>query len=155
MSVGQFSRCLPFIAVHNFIRGRSMKTTACQRWPKAGRFPRSSGFYCPVIIGGSYVRATTVCADALTAPAFDGCGPMPAASLSWAHVLSEIKRLQKGLEWARKRNFKAEIGAQYEMKGHPYYASARLWDDGIIDPKTTRTVLGLGKKHPQMHRYRG
>jgi 3-methylcrotonyl-CoA carboxylase beta subunit len=30
------------------------------------------------------------------------------------------------------------------VQGHPYYASARLWDDGIIDPKDTRTVLGLG-----------
>lgn len=55
---------------------------------------------------------------------------------------------KKGLEWDSEEEeaFKAEIGAQYEMKGHPYYASARLWDDGIIDPKTTRTVLGLGKK---------
>jgi 3-methylcrotonyl-CoA carboxylase beta subunit len=34
--------------------------------------------------------------------------------------------------------------AQYETQGHPYYASARLWDDGIIDPIQTRTVLALG-----------
>src|SRR5438270_835474 len=34
--------------------------------------------------------------------------------------------------------------AQYETQGHPYYASARLWDDGIIDPAETRLVLGLG-----------
>ncbi|MFY9720903.1 MAG: carboxyl transferase domain-containing protein, partial [Azonexus sp.] len=33
---------------------------------------------------------------------------------------------------------------QYETQGHPYYASARLWDDGIIDPADTRRVLGLG-----------
>ncbi len=33
---------------------------------------------------------------------------------------------------------------QYEHQGHPYYASARLWDDGIIDPLDTRMVLGLG-----------
>ena len=39
---------------------------------------------------------------------------------------------------------KAEIRAQYETQGHPYYASARLWDDGVIDPLTTRDVLGLG-----------
>jgi 3-methylcrotonyl-CoA carboxylase beta subunit len=32
---------------------------------------------------------------------------------------------------------------QYELQGHPYYATARLWDDGIIDPADTRTVLGL------------
>jgi 3-methylcrotonyl-CoA carboxylase beta subunit len=39
---------------------------------------------------------------------------------------------------------KAEIRAQYETQGHPYYASARLWDDGVIDPLDTRDVLGLG-----------
>jgi 3-methylcrotonyl-CoA carboxylase beta subunit len=39
---------------------------------------------------------------------------------------------------------KAEIRDQYETQGHPYYASARLWSDGVIDPLTTRDVLGLG-----------
>ncbi|MGH7152551.1 MAG: carboxyl transferase domain-containing protein, partial [Acetobacteraceae bacterium] len=39
--------------------------------------------------------------------------------------------------------FKDPIRAQYESKGHPYYATARLWDDGIIDPAETRLVLGL------------
>jgi len=39
--------------------------------------------------------------------------------------------------------FKQRIRAQYETQGHPYYASARLWDDGVIDPAQTRTVLGL------------
>jgi 3-methylcrotonyl-CoA carboxylase beta subunit len=39
---------------------------------------------------------------------------------------------------------KAEIRNQYETQGHPYYASARLWNDGVIDPLTTRDVLGLG-----------
>ncbi|HUC62928.1 MAG TPA: carboxyl transferase domain-containing protein, partial [Alphaproteobacteria bacterium] len=39
--------------------------------------------------------------------------------------------------------FKQPIRDQYEARGHPYYASARLWDDGIIDPKDTRRVLGL------------
>ncbi|TML92294.1 MAG: methylcrotonoyl-CoA carboxylase, partial [Actinobacteria bacterium] len=40
---------------------------------------------------------------------------------------------------ARKR----QIRAQYETQGHPYYASARLWDDGVIHPADTRDVLGL------------
>ncbi len=40
--------------------------------------------------------------------------------------------------------FRNPILEQYETQGHPYYASARLWDDGIIDPAETRTVLGLG-----------
>ena len=39
--------------------------------------------------------------------------------------------------------FKAPIRAQYEEQGDPYYSSARLWDDGVIDPADTRTVLGL------------
>ena len=38
---------------------------------------------------------------------------------------------------------KAEIRAQYDAQGHPYYASARLWDDGVIDPRSTRDTLGL------------
>ncbi len=40
--------------------------------------------------------------------------------------------------------FKKPIRDQYETQGHPYYASARLWDDGIIDPVDTRMTLGLG-----------
>ena len=39
--------------------------------------------------------------------------------------------------------FKAPIRAQYEDQGNPYYSTARLWDDGVIDPADTRTVLGL------------
>ena len=40
--------------------------------------------------------------------------------------------------------FKAPIRNQYEVQGHPYFATARLWDDGIIDPADTRRVLALG-----------
>ncbi|MGN6235565.1 carboxyl transferase domain-containing protein [Dyella sp.] len=65
-----------------------------------------------------------------------------------ASVLATVKR--DGLEAAGKswsaedeEAFKAPIRAQYERQGHPYYASARLWDDGIIDPTDTRRVLGL------------
>jgi 3-methylcrotonyl-CoA carboxylase beta subunit len=39
--------------------------------------------------------------------------------------------------------FRDRVRAQYETQGHPYYATARLWDDGVIDPADTRTVLGL------------
>lgn len=45
---------------------------------------------------------------------------------------------------AEEEAFKKPIREQYETQGHPYYASARLWDDGIIDPADTRMVLGLG-----------
>jgi 3-methylcrotonyl-CoA carboxylase beta subunit len=66
-----------------------------------------------------------------------------------ASVLAQVKR--DGME-ARgetsaaddEERFKAPIREQYETQGHPYYASARLWDDGIIDPAETRSVLGLG-----------
>jgi 3-methylcrotonyl-CoA carboxylase beta subunit len=40
--------------------------------------------------------------------------------------------------------FKTPIRAQYEREGHPYYASARLWDDGVIHPEDTRRVIALG-----------
>ena len=50
-----------------------------------------------------------------------------------------------GQSWpaADEAAFKAPIRDQYERQGHPYYASARLWDDGVIDPADTRRVLGL------------
>ena len=43
----------------------------------------------------------------------------------------------------KEEEFKAPIRAQYETQGHPYYASARLWDDGVIDPVDTRMALAL------------
>jgi 3-methylcrotonyl-CoA carboxylase beta subunit len=51
----------------------------------------------------------------------------------------------RGEEWsaADEEAFKAPVREQYEHQGHPYYASARLWDDGVIDPAATRDVLGL------------
>jgi len=50
-----------------------------------------------------------------------------------------------GGAWSRAEEeaFNAPIRAQYDREGHPYFASARLWDDGIIDPAQTRDVLGL------------
>ena len=51
----------------------------------------------------------------------------------------------KGDTWSQQSEeaFKAPIREQFEAQGHPFYASARLWDDGIIDPAQTRDVLGL------------
>lgn len=65
-----------------------------------------------------------------------------------AAVLAQIKREQitaKGETWleAEEAEFKQPIIDNYEHQGHPYYASARLWDDGVIDPADTRMVLGL------------
>jgi 3-methylcrotonyl-CoA carboxylase beta subunit len=66
-----------------------------------------------------------------------------------ASVLATVKRDNleaSGKTWpaADEDAFKAPIRAQYETQGHPFYASARLWDDGVIDPAQTRNVLGLG-----------
>ena len=52
-------------------------------------------------------------------------------------------KLGKTINLIYLKTFKKPIIAQYEEQGHPYYASARLWDDGIIDPAETRNVLGL------------
>ncbi|MGS2743261.1 carboxyl transferase domain-containing protein [Halomonas sp. LS-001] len=65
-----------------------------------------------------------------------------------AGVLSQVKREQyerDGREWTAEEEeaFKKPTREQYEHQGHPYYASARLWDDGVIDPAQTRDVLGL------------
>ena len=66
-----------------------------------------------------------------------------------ASVLATVKRdgiELKGGKWSaeEEEQFKAPIRDQYERQGNPYYATARLWDDGVIDPAQTRTVLGLG-----------
>lgn len=65
-----------------------------------------------------------------------------------AGVLAQVKRDQKeraGESWSadEEKQFKQPIIDNYETQGHPYYASARLWDDGVIDPADTRRVLGL------------
>jgi 3-methylcrotonyl-CoA carboxylase beta subunit len=66
-----------------------------------------------------------------------------------ASVLATVRRdgiEARGGSWSAEEEaaFKAPLREQYEVQGHPYYASARLWDDGVIDPADTRTVLGLG-----------
>jgi 3-methylcrotonyl-CoA carboxylase beta subunit len=66
-----------------------------------------------------------------------------------ASVLATVKRdgiEARGGSWSAEEEgaFKTPIKEQYEHQGHPYYASARLWDDGVIDPADTRMVLGLG-----------
>jgi 3-methylcrotonyl-CoA carboxylase beta subunit len=65
-----------------------------------------------------------------------------------ASVLATVRREGiegKGGSWSSQEEdaFKAPIRAQYEEQGHPYYATARLWDDGVVDPAQTRRVLGL------------
>ena len=66
-----------------------------------------------------------------------------------ASVLAQVRRDNieaRGEAWTAEDEeaLKAPIRAQYEIQGHPYYASARLWDDGVIDPADTRRILALG-----------
>ena len=65
-----------------------------------------------------------------------------------AGVLSDVRRgaaKRRGEAWDDEADaaYKEDIRAQYDAQGSPYYSSARLWDDGIIDPVDTRDVLGL------------
>ena len=105
-----------------------------------------------VIIGGSFGAGN-----------YAMCGRAYDARLLWAwpnarisvmggeqaaNVLATVKRdslTDRAKTWseADEAEFKTEIHAQYEKEGHPYYASARLWDDGVIDPVDTRSNLGL------------
>jgi 3-methylcrotonyl-CoA carboxylase beta subunit len=66
-----------------------------------------------------------------------------------ASVLATVRRdaiEAKGGSWPAEQEaaFKAPLLKQFEHQGHPYYASARLWDDGVIDPADTRRVLAMG-----------
>jgi 3-methylcrotonyl-CoA carboxylase beta subunit len=66
-----------------------------------------------------------------------------------ASVLATVRRdgiEARGDKWSAQEEqaFRQPIREQYEHQGHPYYASARLWDDGVIDPADTRRVLALG-----------
>lgn len=68
-----------------------------------------------------------------------------------ANVLAQVKQDQaeikgESISEADLEKFKKPIRDQYERQGHPYYATARLWDDGIIDPKNTRHILAMGLK---------
>lgn len=75
-------------------------------------------------------------------------------SASWggeqaASVLTQVKKAslkKQNKTWDKKEEqvFNDTIVQQYETQGHPFYSSARLWDDGIIDPAKTREVLALG-----------
>ncbi|MDB5803719.1 MAG: methylcrotonoyl-CoA carboxylase [Betaproteobacteria bacterium] len=105
-----------------------------------------------VIIGGSFGAGNYgMCGRAFN-PRFLWMWPNARISIMGgpqaASVLSTIKRdgiEGKGGTWSAEEEaaFKQPILDQYEHQGHPYYASARMWDDGVIDPADTRRVLGL------------
>jgi 3-methylcrotonyl-CoA carboxylase beta subunit len=70
-------------------------------------------------------------------------GGEQAASTLLTVKLQQLEAKGKTLGEAEREKFVAPIRAKYEEEGSPYYATARLWDDGVIDPVDTRDVIGL------------
>jgi 3-methylcrotonyl-CoA carboxylase beta subunit len=120
---------------------KMVNAVACARVPKL-----------TVIVGGSFGAGN-----------YAMCGRAYGARMLWmwpnarisvmggeqaASVLATVKRdgvEARGEQWpeSEETEFRNRIRAQYEAQGHPYHATARLWDDGVIDPADTRRVLGL------------
>jgi len=105
-----------------------------------------------VVIGGSFGAGNYAMCGRAYSPRFLWTWPNSRISVMGgeqaASVLATVRR--DGIEagggpWSREDEeaFKGPIRAQYEHQGHPYYATARLWDDGIVDPAQTRRVVGL------------
>ncbi|MBE9374831.1 methylcrotonoyl-CoA carboxylase [Saccharopolyspora sp. HNM0983] len=122
--------------------GAKMVTAvACARVPKL-----------TVVIGGSFGAGNYSMCGRAYSPRFLWMWPNARISVMGgeqaASVLATVHRDQvegRGAEWSAEdeEQFKQPIRDQYEHQGHPYYATARLWDDGVIAPDQTRTVLGL------------
>ena len=121
---------------------KMVAAVACARVPKF-----------TVIIGGSFGAGNYGMCGRAYSPRFLWMWPNARISVMGgeqaANVLAQVKRdgmEARGEGWSPEEEeaFKKPIRDQYESQGHPYYASARLWDDGIIDPADTRMVLGLG-----------
>jgi 3-methylcrotonyl-CoA carboxylase beta subunit len=122
--------------------GAKMVTAvACARVPKF-----------TVLIGGSFGAGNYGMCGRAYNPRFLWSWPNSRISVMGgeqaASVLSRVRRdamEAKGQTWSteEEEQFKAPIREQYETQGNPYYATARLWDDGILDPAQTRRALGL------------
>ena len=106
-----------------------------------------------VIIGGSFGAGNYGMCGRAYSPRFLWMWPNARISVMGgeqaASVLATVRRdgiEGKGGQWSADEEaaFKAPILEQYEVQGNPYFASARLWDDGVIDPADTRRVLALG-----------
>jgi 3-methylcrotonyl-CoA carboxylase beta subunit len=115
---------------------------ACARVPKF-----------TVIVGGSFGAGNYGMCGRAYAPRLLFMWPNARISVMGgeqaANVLAQIRRdalEASGKTWSKDEEeaFKSPIRDQYETQGHPYYASARLWDDGVIEPGETRRVLALG-----------
>jgi 3-methylcrotonyl-CoA carboxylase beta subunit len=106
-----------------------------------------------VIIGGSFGAGNYGMCGRAYSPRFLWMWPNARIGVMGgeqaASVLATVRRdgiEARGGAWSAEEEeaFKAPIREQYEVQGHPTYSSARLWDDGVIDPADTRRVLALG-----------
>ncbi|HAT6979181.1 TPA: methylcrotonoyl-CoA carboxylase [Legionella pneumophila] len=106
-----------------------------------------------IIVGGSFGAGNYAMCGRAYAPRFIWAWPNARISVMGgeqaANVLAQITRekyAKQGKEWSleEEEQFKTQMRNQYETQGNPYYASARLWDDGVIAPQDTRKILGLG-----------
>ncbi len=120
---------------------KMVNAVACARVPKL-----------TVVVGGSFGAGTYSMCGRAYSPRFLWLWPGARVSVMGgpqaASVLSTVRRDQieaAGGEWPADEQaaFEAPIREQYERQGSPYYSTARLWDDGVIDPAETRDVLGL------------
>ena len=105
-----------------------------------------------VIVGGSFGAGNYAMCGRAFDPRFLWSWPNARISVMGgeqaANVLAQVtadKHSKQGTNWdaAEEAQFKAHLREQYEKQGNPYYASARLWDDGVIAPQDTRKILGL------------
>ena len=105
-----------------------------------------------IIVGGSFGAGNYAMCGRAYAPRFLWTWPNARISIMGgeqaASVMAQIRREHveaEGKQWTdqAEQQCKKPILQQYETQGHPYYASARLWDDGIIDPADTRRIIGL------------
>jgi 3-methylcrotonyl-CoA carboxylase beta subunit len=114
--------------------GAKMVTAvACARVPKF-----------TVVIGGSYGAGNYSMCGRAYSPRFLWMWPNARISVMGGEQAASVLATVRGdMTPEQEETFKAPIREQYESQGNPYYSTARLWDDGVIDPADTRTVLGL------------
>src|SRR6187200_2086473 len=114
--------------------GAKMVTAvACARVPKL-----------TVVIGGSYGAGNYSMCGRAYSPRFLWMWPNARISVMGGEQAASVLATVRGDMTAEEEEaFKAPIREQYEAQGNPYYSTARLWDDGIIEPRQTRDVLGL------------
>ena len=138
-------------------------------WGRAGGIAKNGAKLVTAVACANVPKFSMVVGGSFGAGNYGMCGRAFSPRLMWmwpnsrisvmggeqaAGVLAQVKRaaIEKGGgEWdeAEEAAFRNASMAQYEEEGHPFYASARLWDDGVIRPSDSRTVLGLALVRPQ------